>query len=111
MDALGLLSSGIFSGYTIIWAGGAYIQMGKSFSAANGSFLIVTTAIGGQSFDVVMSGFMIIANGKSAYFGGFGYDAGPSSGVSTSTVGIIYSGSTIKCTDNDSVRFSGFIIS
>lgn len=115
MDALGLFSSGLFSGYTIIWAGGGTINMGKFVSAANGSFLIITSGYGnsnsgGTSKSLVMFGFMIIANGKSAYCGGIGYSNDNSPGFESGFIGVKYSGSNISCIDNDSMSFSGFII-
>lgn len=110
MDALGLFSSGLFSGYSIIWAGGGDLSLGGSLSAANGSFLIIASAIGGSVSSIIMSGFMIIANGKSAYYGGFGYYGDTSLGYGTGTVGITYSGSTISCIGNTTLSFSGFII-
>ena len=85
--------------------------MGKSVSAANGSFLIITSGYGGSGKSLVMIGFMIIANGKSAYCGGIGYSDDISPGFESGFIGVKYSGSTISCIDNDSMSFSGFIIS
>ena len=108
MDALGLFSSGL-SGYSIIWAGGGTLNE-SSLTAANGSFLVVSSLYSYFNNDITfcMQGFMIISNGSTAYCGGFCYSKMDDI-MSFDSVGVKYSGSTISRL-NGTIHFSGFII-
>ena len=108
MDAFGLFSSGVFSGYTIIWAGG------DVESAANGAFLIVTSFYCEfLAAEYAFNGIAVIKNGAHASVVAMRQN-------STKTVfdkiSIAYSGSTVTIdagdggSDPDVEGWCGFII-
>lgn len=87
MDAFGLFSSGLFYGYTIIWAGG------DIESTANGTFLIVTSIYCEfRAAEYAFNGIAVIKNGAHASVAAMRQN-------STETVfdkiSIAYSGSTV----------------
>ena len=87
MDAFGLFSSCLFSGYSIIWAGG------NVKSAANGAFLIVTSIYcNNTTHQYIFNGIAVIKNGASATVGVMG---GRGDTITPSGLSIAYSGSTV----------------
>ena len=87
MDAFGLFSSGLFSGYSIIWAGG------NVKSAANGAFLIVTSIYNNNTTSQYsFNGIAVMKNGASATVGCI---AERSNTLTPSGLSIAYSGSTV----------------
>lgn len=104
MDAFGLFSSGLFSGYSIIWAGG------NVESAANGAFLIVTSIYYvGSPYSCTFNGIAVIKNGASATVGGIGGHSEYT--ITVSDISIEYSGSAVTIdTGNSNGGWCGFII-
>ena len=111
MDALGLFSSGLFSGYTIIWAGGGRINGSESTSVANGSFLIITSAIlESADGDATLIGNVVVKNNSTAYGGGIGYSG---ESIYASQIGFKYEGSSVTNASSNStthLSWSGIII-
>ena len=115
MDALGLFSSGLFSGYTIIWAGGGYIESPSTDSStvADGAFLIITSAYcqvsSGKSASLI--GIIIIKNGSTAWGSGIGLDGSNMNGIGFDS--ITYRGTKVSLNAASSaahLKWSGFII-
>ena len=104
MDAFGLFSSGLFSGYSIIWAGG------NVKSAVNGAFLIVTSVyryLG--TTDYVFNGIAVIGNGTQAKVGAIGGNG--TDPLDVGGISISYSGSSISIDiGNTGGGWCGFII-
>lgn len=111
MDALGLFSSGLFSGYTIIWAGGGQIVASESTSVVNGSFLIITSAeLSTNQGDTTLIGNVVVQNNSTAYGGGIGYNE---KGIYSTAIGFKYEGSSVASTLGDIVvrlYWSGVIV-
>lgn len=104
MDAFGLFSSGLFSGYSIIWAGG------NVKSAANGAFLIVTSIYNNNTrYQYIFNGIAVIKNGASATVGCMGWhsDTATPSGLSITYSGLIV---TIDTGGGPGGGWCGFII-
>ena len=101
MDALGLFSSGLFSGYTIIWAGGGHITESTSTSVVNGSFLIITSAVLKYLGNTVaLIGNVVVKNNSTAYGGGIGSERSGGSSY-TFEIGFKYEGSSVSTTTKD----------
>lgn len=114
MDALGLFSSGLFSGYTIIWAGGGHIAGSASTSVVNGSFLIITSAVlGSTKGDVTLIGNVVVKNNSTAYGGGIGRSSGNGESICALEIGFKYEGSSVTNASSNSTThlfWSGIIV-
>lgn len=100
MDALGLFSSGLFSGYSIIWAGGGAHD---TTTTANGAYLIITSAVDANT-RCALIGIIVIKNGTSAVGGCIGTSG---NSIAVSSIGFSYSGDTVN---TQAKGWSGIII-